>query len=241
MALTVLLSEILDAARDAHAAVIHTSIPGMVLDYDPVTQTATVQPMIKVPMVGPDGDPGEAETLPPIPLVRVSFPQGNGYAIHWDLVKGDTVDLVFSEAGTAHWRVSGEISEPGDATRHSLSYPFAVPGTGPDAKALLGPADPTNAGKMVLGQDGTAQVNVIKIGPGGIEIGGPVTVPLAQAPPVITAFGALATYAAALTTALATQATYALFQAAMVAPGATLATAMGLVAAATPTTIVKGK
>jgi hypothetical protein len=64
--------------------------------------------------------------------------------------------------------------------------------------------------------------------------------PLALAPPVITAFAAIATYVAALTTALAANpVTYSAFATAMAAPGAALATALGLVAAATPSTIVR--
>jgi hypothetical protein len=59
--------------------------------------------------------------------------------------------------------------------------------------------------------------------------------PIALAPPVVTAFEAVATYVAALTANLAANpAAYPAFAASMAAPGAALAVALGLVAGATP-------
>lgn len=70
---------------------------------------------------------------------------------------------------------------------------------------------------------------------------GPVPLPLARALPTVTAFGAIATYIAAVTAAAtANPASYTPFAAAIIGPGGTVATALGLVGAAVPTTVVSG-
>jgi hypothetical protein len=95
-------------------------------------------------------------------------------------------------------------------------------------------------GSAIFGEDGGKQV---RVGPLGIELAPSGVVPImpvALAPPIVTALAAVATYIAALTAALAANpALYPGFAAAMAAPGATVATALGLVAAATPSTLVK--
>lgn len=69
---------------------------------------------------------------------------------------------------------------------------------------------------------------------------GPLPQPIAYAAPVVSAFAAVATYVAALTAALAANpTTYTPFAAAMAAPGAALATALSLVAGATPTILTR--
>ena len=90
------------------------------------------------------------EEVPPIPNVPVVWPRGGGgYYLHfplrnWDpiLKEGDYVMLLFAELAMAHWRVTGQLSPPGDLSRHDWSYPVAFPGIAPDAEPLQDvPAD----------------------------------------------------------------------------------------------------
>jgi hypothetical protein len=100
---------------------VHTAMPGIVKSYSATEQTATVQPAIQRVL------DGEHETLPPIPDVPVAWPAGGGFALVFPLVPGDTVWLMFSESAWAQYRETGQVSRPGDLTRHSLSYPLAYP------------------------------------------------------------------------------------------------------------------
>lgn len=124
---------------------LHTCLPGQIVVYNPAKQTATVAPVIKRQMKKADGSKAH-ELIPPIHNVPVLFPRGGGTSILWPLVTGDGVLLVFSEAATAQWRSTGQISEPGDTRRHELSYAFAIPGVAPTTN----PVTPPNVGNEIL-------------------------------------------------------------------------------------------
>lgn len=88
---------------------------------------------------------------------------------------------------------------------------------------------------VLLELDAVGSVRIGELAP--VVCFGPTlgALPIALGPPVVTAFAALATYVAALTAALvANPVLYTGFAAAMAAPGAALATALGLVGAAVP-------
>lgn len=200
MSRNITLAEVFKANNSALRAGLHTSMPGVIRSYDPETKTADIQPVLKVPIYEPEtGDPGEAEELPVIPNVPVSFPRGGGWHLSWPMEVGDHVTLVFSEAATGQWRTTGELSEPADVRRHCLGYPTAFPGAHPDDDVLLDD-DPLNvitSGKLVLGKDGDPTQS-IRIGPSGIEIGGLLPVPLAMGPGSVAALNAIVTAVAGL-------------------------------------------
>lgn len=185
------LVEIFRAANAANRAGLHTCLPGKVESFDPLTQTVNVKPTVKVPTFDPeDGTPLEGEEMPTIPNVPVVYPRGGGFHAYFPLEAGDHVVLVFSELATGQWRSSGETSEAGDVRRHSLGYPFAIPGAFPDADALLSPVNPLFTGAMVLGVDGDP-TGTVRIKAGSVECGGALPLPLAIAPNVLAAIAAL--------------------------------------------------
>ncbi len=241
--LNVTQAEIIRANNAALRAGLHTSMPGVIKSYNPLTKTADVLPVIKTPLYEPEtGAEDEAEELPVIPNVPVSFPRGGGWHLSFPLQAGDHVTLVFSESATGQWRESGEVSDPGDVRRHSLGYPTAFLGAHPDADVLTD--DTFFAGHLVLGKDGDPTQS-IRIGPAGIEIGGLAPIPLAIGPAVATGLAAIATYLAALTLAITNNPTNfpsgAVKDADLITFGGTVATALGTAVAATPATISKGQ
>ena len=200
MGRSITLAEIIRANNAALRAGLHTSMPGVIQSYDPVTKTADVLPAIKTPLYEPEtGAEGEAEELPVIPNVPVSFPRGGGWHLSFPLSAGDHVTLVFSEAATGQWRASGEVSEPGDVRRHSLGYPTAFLGAAPDDAILLDDVagNPITEGKLVLGKDGDPTQS-IRIGPTGIEVGGALPMPLAMGPDTVAVLNAIVTAVAGL-------------------------------------------
>lgn len=129
------LTEVLEAVLEARLADVHTAIPGKIKSYDAATQTAEVVVQIRAQTPKEDGSLA-SEEAPVIPNVPVQWPRGGGYALHFPLAAGDFVLLVFSEAAMGHWRETGQLADPGDLRRHSLAYPFAIPGVAPNAGPL---------------------------------------------------------------------------------------------------------
>jgi hypothetical protein len=148
--------EVLREALRSFALDVHTSIPGRVERYDAAKQVADVLPMIRRAVPKADGS-YTYETLPVLPSVPVAWTRGGGYYMHFPLAPGDFVWLNFSEVGTAHWRETGDVSPPGDLTRHSLSYPVAHPVVAPVADAF---ADaPSGEAVLVVPPGGSLRVS----------------------------------------------------------------------------------
>lgn len=131
-------NDVTRAAINVALSELHTSLPGTVKTFDRDTQTVSVQPMVKRAIKRLNGDLTH-ETLPIVQNVPVMFPRGGGCSIQWPISEGDAVLLVFSEAATAQWRATGQISEPGDLRRHDLSYAYAIPGGAPGGDELTAP------------------------------------------------------------------------------------------------------
>jgi Phage protein Gp138 N-terminal domain len=155
-------AEVIRTAIDSRLLSLHTSMPGVVVTYNPGLQTADVQPVIKRAVPTSDGGI-EHETLPVIHNVPVEWPGGGGFAMQFPVRPGDHVWLIFSEAATAKWRSTGQISEPGDLRRHDLSYAMALFVRGPMKNALAPLTPPTEArmdcpAPFVFGNQMTAQL-----------------------------------------------------------------------------------
>ncbi|HYQ47150.1 MAG TPA: Gp138 family membrane-puncturing spike protein [Polyangiaceae bacterium] len=182
------LAEVLDDHRQAILGELHTCMPGRVKSYDAAKQVADVVPCLRGTIPDAEGETIH-EDLPVIPNVPVAWPRGGGYYLHLPLAAGDHVWLVFNEASIAQWRATGEVSDPGDLRRGSLSYPFALPGAAPD-KAKL--SDAPASGEAVFGVPG-----------GGVfRVGGPAATLVALAQKVDQA---LAQLKSAITTAAGTE------------------------------------
>jgi hypothetical protein len=128
-------AELIREAIDSRLLDVHTALPGRILTYDKATQIATVELLVLHPAPVSDGTV-LLETYAVLPSVPVAWPRGGGYSLQFPLRKGDTGLVIFSEAADGNWRVSGDLSEPGDLRRHDLSYGKFYPGIGPDTQPL---------------------------------------------------------------------------------------------------------
>lgn len=130
-------AELFRRALESRLADVNTVTMGQVQAYDPTTQTADVQPMIRFPLRDVDGVVKVNEDLPILPNVPVLFPRGgSAHWIAWPLEKGDTVTLLFLTRSIQQWRRTGQLSDPGDLRLHHLGNALALPAGGPNASAL---------------------------------------------------------------------------------------------------------
>lgn len=140
---------------------IHTAMPGRIESYDPATQRADVQPLIRqrVPKADTDEREHVYEDLPLIPSVRVLHPRGGGAFVHLPIAAGDTVLLVFCSSGIGHWEAGdGSIQDAGDERRHHPAHAVAIPGMYPAAKNI--PSEDARTDELVLGFEGGTAVRL---------------------------------------------------------------------------------
>lgn len=109
---------------------LHTTSVGIIKSFDPVTQTASVQPAIKRVFISDDGDKQILipKDLPLLINVPVVFQRGGGFSMTFPVNIGDECKLDFLERSIDIWHSTGEVSLPGARRFHSLSDAVATVG-----------------------------------------------------------------------------------------------------------------
>lgn len=186
------LGEVIDERVRLALLHAHTNIPAKVVSYDASTNTLTAKPVTKVPYLDSQGE-AEYDELPAIPNVPVMWPRGGGKIVRMNLEAGDFVWLSFSEAALSEWRTTGQLSEPADARRFSIGYPYAIPGAFPDTLPLS-PADAAEvaAGAVLIGEDGDTAQMIVGGTVAGVRFGKSASSPIALANPTDDALSTLA-------------------------------------------------
>lgn len=107
---------------------IHTSLPAAIVDYDPGTQTATIEIGLReILEAGDDDDADTVNTYPRLSGVPVAFPSAGGWHLTFPLPAGTTGGLTCTEGDLSRWLETGQVSDPGINARHGLGG-FFVPG-----------------------------------------------------------------------------------------------------------------
>ena len=132
--------------------------PGRVESYDPATETATITPLLRLPVPQGDGS-NEFEAADPVPCVRVIFPRGGPFAVTWNPEQGDLVLLIpcGGDIGT-WWAGSGDVTTPVDTRRHHLAHVVAIPGLFNKSRALQ-----NHSGNFRIGLDTADASGTIEI------------------------------------------------------------------------------
>lgn len=131
------------------------SCPATVQSYDASKQLATVRVDLK--RAAEDADGNELiESVGVISNVPVCFPGGDGFALTFPLVAGDTVLLVFSDRSIDRWKSQGGEVDPGFLHTHNLSDAFALAGVRNAVNRLQNAA----TDRVRLGKDGGPTVEI---------------------------------------------------------------------------------
>ena len=87
---------------------LHCALPGNIVSFDPDTQTASIQPAVK--------------------LGSLPYPILTDVPVFMPIPFGDACLVVFSDVDIDRWFETGEASAPNSPRRHSLSDGFAFVG-----------------------------------------------------------------------------------------------------------------
>ncbi len=101
-----------DALKRDFFSSLHCALPGKVISFDAETQTAEIQPAVKLGSLA----------YPPLSDVPVFMP------VPFEVNSGDACLMVFADIDIDAWLGSGEAEEPLSARKHSLCDGFAFVG-----------------------------------------------------------------------------------------------------------------
>jgi hypothetical protein len=109
-----------EAHLDGRQAQIHTTMPGIIVSYDPGKMTAVVQPAIQA--MHRQLDQTKVPTnIHEIHDVPVHFPGGGGYTLTFPVKPGDECLIHFSERSIDNWHQQGGTQAPSDARMHDIN------------------------------------------------------------------------------------------------------------------------
>lgn len=134
------LVEVLDSFFAAKMESVHTSLPGRIVSYEGhKTRRAIVQPMVRLEL-----GTGPVLEIPPIQGVPVIFPSTEDCEMLFPIKPDSGCLILFTEAGIGRYLSGkGEMQDPDDQTRHSLTDAVCLPGLFPWKKVpkTKAPAD----------------------------------------------------------------------------------------------------
>ncbi|MFC8686310.1 Gp138 family membrane-puncturing spike protein [Brevibacillus porteri] len=111
------------------------SVPGIIQEFDPLTQTATVQVALRE-RVRQENLEYQWVEISPLLDVPVVFPRGGGYTLTFPIKQGDECLIVFSDMCIDAWFSNGGVQNQIEQRRHDLSDAIAIPGLWSQPKKL---------------------------------------------------------------------------------------------------------
>ncbi len=164
------LSSTIRLGVDSRIKELHTSLPGVIVDFDPDKQTAGVQLSIKRIIKSDDGmDISTYEIdIPKLINIPIIFPRGGGFSLTFPVKPGDECLVNFCERSIDRWHEFSGNQKPGARRFHSFSdavafvglssKPNKIPSFDPDNVQMK--ADSGDSQITVLG-DGTMELKAV--------------------------------------------------------------------------------
>lgn len=141
---------------DSLSSQLRVSIPGIIQSFDPLAQTAIVQPAIREKVTNPDLTQSWV-TLPLLLDVPIVLPRAGGFALTFPIAAGDECLVIFADMCIDGWFSSSGIQNQIEKRRHDLSDTFAVMGIWSQPNVL--PNYSTTAAQLRT-KDGTAYISI---------------------------------------------------------------------------------
>lgn len=149
---------------NADRALLNTSIPAKILNYNPVTQKAVIQPTITALLKD-----GRVIPYPELEDVPVMFPSTNKSMLTFPIEINDTVLLVFSQRSLDNWLSTENTTpvNPSDYRKHDFSDAIAIPGLFSFPRAINAPDKHTlthSTNDLVIAHNiGSANENEVRL------------------------------------------------------------------------------
>jgi hypothetical protein len=185
------LPDLLAAAFSAMLNGFYVALPGIIDEYDPKSQLASVIPAVVDAYID-EGGHRATQSLPILPSVPVMFPGFGAWRITCPVNPGDTCMLLFSTAELGNFLATGQLAPKLTDQRNHLSDAVAIVGLRDLTKRLR----PTPDDRMSLGTDDGCTVEIY---PDEVLIGG---VDASGEDNRIVVYGALKTFLSALSDAI---------------------------------------
>lgn len=110
---------------------VHTALPGMIVEFDPISQTAKVQLLLRRIFKGDN-----ALDLPQLINVPVWQPRAGGFVITFPIKPEDECLVLFSERSLDNWFKQSGVQTPTDFRMHSLSDAICLVGMSSEPKVI---------------------------------------------------------------------------------------------------------
>lgn len=114
-------------SQESASSKIRVAMPGIIQEFDPATQTATVQLAIREKVINSSGESSMME-IPMLLDVPIVFPKAGGFSVTFPVKKGDECLVVFGDMCIDAWWQSGGVQNQVETRRHDLSDGFAIMG-----------------------------------------------------------------------------------------------------------------
>ena len=147
----------MDRIRKTLGSELRVSCPGIVVDFDPSTLTATIQPAIMEEVQTQGASDTNLIPLPQLLDVPIVFPTAGGYSVTFPIRSGDECLVVFGDQCMDSWWQSGGVQPEIDKRRHDLSDGYAIVGVR-NQKRLL--PNYSMEGVQVRNDQGTAYLQI---------------------------------------------------------------------------------
>lgn len=131
------LEEALRMALRAERASVWTTLPGIIVSFDPDEVTAVVRPALQGVIQAADGT-ASAVDLPLLIHCPVVFPRGGGVTLTFPIAPGDECLLSFSARCIDGWWQAGGVQLPMEPRMHDLSDGFCTVGPMSQVRKIAG-------------------------------------------------------------------------------------------------------
>jgi hypothetical protein len=107
---------------------LRVALPGIIEEFDPKTQTATIQLALREKIINQDLSQ-EWVNIPLLLDVPIVLPRAGGFVLTMPIQKGDECLVIFADMCIDAWFSNGGIQNQLEKRRHDLSDGFCVLGT----------------------------------------------------------------------------------------------------------------